>query len=127
MSNGTRITETTNWFENGHAPTDPTDPPQYALVAVRSIDPCQSLTVSLIETIVDVLEPPNGQTSLSLYQYVNPDALEDLVETGGTKKSGVEVRFVIENHLVTVRSNNTVLIYEPLGARRDSDRNPILN
>ncbi|WP_231187281.1 hypothetical protein [Haladaptatus sp. DYF46] len=34
--------------------------------------------MSLIETLVETLKPPDGQTSLGLYQHVNPDALEEL-------------------------------------------------
>ncbi|WP_435157488.1 HalOD1 output domain-containing protein [Haladaptatus sp. DFWS20] len=64
-----------------------------------------------------MIEPAAGQTTLSLYEYVNPDALEDIIEASASKQSDVEVRFTVKGYLVTVRSNNTVLIYEPLGAR----------
>ena len=127
MSSNPTPVETTHWFENESTFADPTDPPQYALIATRSIDPDQSVTVSLIETLVETLKPPDGQTSLSLYQHVNPDALEEIIEASKTKESGVEVRFTIENYLITIRSNNTVLIYEPLGPQRDSGRNTIRN
>ncbi|ODR80951.1 hypothetical protein BG842_00690 [Haladaptatus sp. W1] len=127
MSSNPASVETTHWFENESTSADPTNPPQYVLIATWSVDPDQSLTVSLIETIVDTLKPPDGQTSLSLYQHVNPDALEEIIEASTTKESGVEVRFTIEDYLVTVRSNDTVLIYEPLGPHRSSSRNPIHN
>ena len=127
MSSNTTTTQTTHWFENESTSTDPTSPPQYALIATRSVDPDQPLTGSLIETLVETLKPPDGQTSLNLYQHVNPDALEEIIEASKTKESGVEVRFTIENYLVTVRSNNTILIYEPLGPQRSSSRNPIRN
>jgi hypothetical protein len=113
-------TETTSWFENKENSSGPRVPAQHALTATYSIDPNQSLTVCLIEALVDTLQPPNGQTSLSLYTYVNPDALEKLLEASETKESGVEVRFTIDDYLVTVRSNNTILIYEPLNAHRST-------
>ncbi|WP_076433347.1 HalOD1 output domain-containing protein [Haladaptatus litoreus] len=63
-----------------------------------------------------MIEPAADQTTLSLYEYMNPDALEDIIEASASKQSDVEVRFTIEDYLVTVRSNHTVLIYEPLDA-----------
>jgi hypothetical protein len=82
------------------------------LQQTRSVGPDESLTVGLVEAVVDTLEPPGRQTSLRLYEYVNPDALEELIEASEAKKSGIEVRFTIEDYLVTVRSNGTILIHE---------------
>ncbi len=65
---------------------------------------------------MDVIEPTAGQITLSLYEYVNPDALEEIIEASASKQSDVAVRFTVEDYLVTVRSDNTVLIYEPLKA-----------
>ncbi|WP_253226839.1 hypothetical protein [Haladaptatus sp. AB643] len=36
-------------------------------------------------------ETIDGQTTLSLYEYENPDALEDIIEASASKKSDVEV------------------------------------
>ncbi|MFH5800858.1 HalOD1 output domain-containing protein [Haladaptatus sp. CMAA 1911] len=127
MPSNIRTVETTNWFENENTSTGSNSPPQYALIATQSIDPDHSLPVSVIETVVETLRPPGGQTSLNLYQHVNPDALEELIEASKAKQSGVEVRFVIENHLVSVRSDNTVRIYEPLGSQRTENDSAILN
>lgn len=91
------------------------------MVASETIDPeprTSELITSLVDVLVAVIEPEAGQTTLSLYEYVNPDALEDIIEASASKKSDVEVRFTVEDYLVTVRSDNTVLIYKPLGARR---------
>jgi hypothetical protein len=49
---------------------------------------------------------------------VNPDALEDIVTASTMKKSDVKVRFTVEEYLVTVRSDNIILIYKPRGAHR---------
>ncbi|WP_438267394.1 HalOD1 output domain-containing protein [Haladaptatus halobius] len=73
-----------------------------------------------------MIEPTAGQTTLTLYEYVNPDALEDIVTASAEKKSDVEVRFTVVDYLVTVRSNNTILIYEPLGAHRSTSEKPCL-
>jgi Halobacterial output domain 1 len=111
MPSKATVTETT-WFEDESKCPGPSVPPQYALRRTRSIGPSESLTVSLVEAVVDTLEPPERQTSLRLYEYVNPEALEELIETSGAKASGIEVRFTIDDYLVTVRSNGTILIHE---------------
>ncbi len=120
-------TKTTSWFGSTTEHSGPSPPPQYALVASETIDldsPTSELITSVVEALIDVIEPAGGQTKLSLYEYVDPDALEDIIEASASKKSDVEVRFTVEDYLVTVRSNNTVLIYEPLGTRRDAGENP---
>lgn len=120
-------TKTTCWFNTKTKPTSPKAPSQYALTATRSINPDCSLPIGLVEAVVDVLELPDGQTSLQLYMHVNPDALEEIIEASETKESSVEVRFMIHDYLIAVRSNHTVLIYEPLGAQREGNRNLVLN
>ncbi|WP_245800259.1 HalOD1 output domain-containing protein [Haladaptatus litoreus] len=67
---------------------------------------------------MNVIEPAGGQTTLLLYEYVNPDALEGIIEASAEKKSDIEVRFTVEDYLVTVRSNGRILIYEPLKAKQ---------
>lgn len=111
MPSKASVTEAT-WFEDECNCPGPSVPPQYALQRTRSVGPDESLTVSLVEAVVDTLEPPERQASLCLYEYVNPEALEDLIEASGAKESGIEVRFTIDDYLVTVRSNGTILIHE---------------
>lgn len=111
-------TETTSWFGTNTERSEPRSPPQYALTASYSIESGCSPALSVVEAVVDVTEPMGGQTSLRLYEHVNPDALEDIITASSTKKSDVEVRFTIEEYLVVVRSTKTILIYEPLEARR---------
>ncbi|WP_227380941.1 HalOD1 output domain-containing protein [Haladaptatus halobius] len=82
------------------------------------------LVVGVVEALVEVIEPAGGQTTLSLYEYVNPDALKDIITASAEKKSDVEVRFTVEDYLVTVRSDNTILIYGPIRAQRGSGGNP---
>nr|WP_076432740.1 HalOD1 output domain-containing protein [Haladaptatus litoreus] len=110
-------TKTTSWFGSIPEHSEPSPSPQYALIASETIDlesSSSELVTSVVDVLIDVIEPAAGQTTLSLYEYVNPDALEDIIEASASKKSDVEVRFTVEDYLVTVRSNNTVLIYEPL-------------
>jgi hypothetical protein len=127
MNSDTERIQTTSWFGSTAEYSGPSPPPQYALVASETIDLDSStseLITSVVDALTDVIEPTGGQTTLSLYEYVNPDALEDIITASASKKSDVEVRFTVEDYLVTVRSNNTILIYEPLGTRRDAGENP---
>ncbi|WP_435158899.1 HalOD1 output domain-containing protein [Haladaptatus sp. DFWS20] len=120
MNSDTERTQEIGWFGSTTEHSGPSSPPQYALVASETIDldaSTSELVTGVVDVLIDVIEPAGGQTTLSLYEYVDPDALEDIIEASASKKSNVEVRFTVENYLVTVRSNNTVLIYEPLGAR----------
>ena len=119
MNSDIEQTQSTSWFSSTAECSGPSPPPQYALVASETIDPDSSnseLVAGVVEALTDVIESIGGQTTLLLYEYVNPDALKDIIEASASKKSDVEVRFTVEDYLVTVRSNNTVLIYEPLEA-----------
>ena len=127
MNSDTERTQTTSWFGSTRNHTAPNPPPQYALVASETIDfdsSTSELVAGVVEALIDVIEPAGGQITLSLYEYVDPDALEDIITASASKKSDVEVRFTVEDYLVTVRSDNTILIYEPLGAHRDTGGNP---
>lgn len=127
MNSESMRTKTTSWFGSTTEHSGPSPPPQYTLVASETIDLESSnseLVTEIVDVLIDVLEPAAGQTTLSLYEYVNPDALEDIIEASASKKSDVEVRFTVKDYLVTVRSDNTILIYEPLGAHRDTGGNP---
>ncbi|ODR79871.1 hypothetical protein BG842_05015 [Haladaptatus sp. W1] len=119
--------ETTTWFGSAVDASGPRLSSQYALVASETIDPEASrpeIVTGVVDVLMDVIEPTVGQTTLSLYEYVNPDALEDIIEASASKKSDIEVRFTIEDYLVTVRSDYTILIYKPIGTQRDTGKNP---
>jgi Halobacterial output domain 1 len=127
MNSDTERTQTTSWLGSTAECSGPSPPPQYALATSETINfdsSTSELVAGVVETLIDVIEPASGQTTLSLYEYVNPDALEDIIEASASKQSDVEVRFTVENYLTTVRSDNTVLIYEPIGTQRDAGGNP---
>ncbi|GAA0242807.1 HalOD1 output domain-containing protein [Haladaptatus pallidirubidus] len=119
MASESMTTQTTSWFGSTTEQSGPRSPPQYALVASATINLEASnleFVTSVIDVLMDVIEPATGQTTLSLYEYVNPDALEDIIGASASKKSDVEVRFTIKDYLVTVRSDYTILIHESLDA-----------
>ncbi len=81
------------------------------------------LVTEVADALMNVIEPAGGQIILSLYEYVNPDALEDIITASTEKKSDIEVRFMVEDYLITVRSDHTVLIYEPIRVQRETSGN----
>ncbi|MCO8244886.1 MULTISPECIES: HalOD1 output domain-containing protein [unclassified Haladaptatus] len=115
--------ETTNWFGSAtESSNSRASAQQYSLSTTISITPDKSVAVGIVEAVVETLEPQGGQASLSLYEHVNPDALKEIIDTSATKKSDVEVRFTFEEHLIVVRSNDTVLVYEPLEKQHEESR-----
>lgn len=114
--------ETTSWFGATTEPPNSRASTQYALSTTVPITPGQSVAVGIVKAVVETIEPQGGQTSLNLYEHVNPDALKEIIDTSATKKSDVEVRFTFEDHLIVVRSNDTILIYEPSEKQHEEKR-----
>lgn len=55
-----------------------------------------------------------GQTDLpSLYEYVDPDALNTLVRTGGKNGGAVSVSFPMAGYDVTVHGRGQVAVHPP--------------
>ncbi len=66
--------ETTSWFGTNTEHSGPSPPPQHTLTTSYSIEPDCPPTLGVVEAVVDVTAPVGGQTSLYLYEHVNPDA-----------------------------------------------------
>ena len=107
-------TATTTWFGAESDTPDPSSPTRYELTESHSIDPAQPLTHGVVDALLDVHKPLDGQTTLTLYEHIDPDALEDLTDASEDKQSHVEVRFRVDEYLFVVRSTNTIRVYEPL-------------
>ncbi|RBI59947.1 hypothetical protein DMJ13_19800 [halophilic archaeon] len=107
-------TATTTWFGTETDTPDPSSPTRYELTESYPIDPAQSPTQAVVDAMLDMSEPPGGQTTLTLYEHIDPDALEDLIDASEDKRSHVEVRFQVDEYLFVVRSTNTIRVYEPL-------------
>ena len=106
--------ETTTWFGSETDAPGPRVPTRYTLTGSYSMDGSQSPTANVVDVVLDVTDRRDGQTTLTLYEHLNPDALDDLVDATPDKRSHVEVRFTIDDFLIVVRSSNTILVYEPL-------------
>lgn len=104
--------ETTTWLTTNKT-TSPTTT-QYKLAKSYPMDLAESPRQAVIDAIVDVTEPAGGQTTLTLYDHVDPDALGDLIEASANKRSHVEARFTFEQFLIIVHSTGTIFVYEPL-------------
>ncbi|WP_458207525.1 HalOD1 output domain-containing protein [Haladaptatus sp. NG-SE-30] len=104
--------QTANWFAAETRQPGTGGDQQYTLVAPFTIDPERSPSLCVAEAVSAVTESA-GQTTLALYEYLEPDALDQIVEASVDKRSDVEIRFTVEEYLVVVRSPYTILIYEP--------------
>lgn len=116
MANTRVDIETITWLgieSDTHYPRTPTP---YTLIESYSMDPAQSPKHNVVDAVLDVTNPPAGQTTLTLYEHIAPDALDDLIDKSEDKQSSVEVRFTIDEYLIVVRSTGALLVYEPLRA-----------
>ncbi|RBI59980.1 hypothetical protein DMJ13_20040 [halophilic archaeon] len=113
MPGTTLTTETTTWFSTESRISTPRTT-QYKLIGSYSLESAESPKQAVVDAVVDVTQPVGGQTTLTLYEHLDPDALDDLITASADKRSHVEIRFTFEEYLIIVRSTNTVLIYEPL-------------
>ncbi|RBI59674.1 hypothetical protein DMJ13_21285 [halophilic archaeon] len=107
-------TATTTWFGAETDMPGSSPPTRYELTESYPIDPAQPLIQAVVDAVVDMSEPPGGQTTLTLYEHIDPDALADLLDASKDKQSHVEVRFRVDGYLFVVRSTNAILVYEPL-------------
>lgn len=105
--------DTTTWFDTKNTTTGPTTT-QHKHTKSYSMSLAESPRQAVVDVIIDATEPAGGQTTLTLDEHVEPDALNDLIEASADKQSYVEVQFTFEQTLVVVRSTGTILIYEPL-------------
>ncbi|WP_458188794.1 HalOD1 output domain-containing protein [Haladaptatus sp. NG-WS-4] len=104
--------QTANWFAAETEQPGRDGVQQYTLVAPFTMDPTRPPSLSVADAVTAVTAS-SGQTTLTLYEYLEPDALDQIVEASAEKRSDVEVRFTVEEYLVVVQSPYTVLVYEP--------------
>ena len=105
--------ETADWFGNTAGQSSSSVPDGYRLVASSTMDSARTPSLCVVDALADADESISGQTTLTLYEHVQTDALDDVVGAGPEKRSHVEVRFAVEEYLVVVRSTDTVLVYDP--------------
>ncbi|RBI58751.1 hypothetical protein DMJ13_25785 [halophilic archaeon] len=106
----------TRWFDGKADHSGPSTPTQYSLSESYTMNASQSPTHGVVDAVLDATESIDGQTTLPLYNHLDPDALETLITASTDKQSHVEVRFTINEYLIVVRSTGDIFVYEPLTA-----------
>ncbi|WP_266079536.1 HalOD1 output domain-containing protein [Haladaptatus caseinilyticus] len=108
----TKSIQTANWFAAETEQLGDDGVHQYTLVAPFTMDPTRPVSLCVADAVTAVAES-SGQTALTLYEYLDPDGLDEIVEASSDKRSEVEIRFTVEEYLIIVRSPHTILVYEP--------------
>ena len=102
---------------DGHPsrPDDPGSAPRFVYRAEHDFDGSASLTTTVVHALADCMNVDVTDGSLSLYDSVDPDALDALFRPryDGNSRSGGTVAFSVADHRVTVRSDGEILIEPP--------------
>lgn len=64
----------------------------------------------VIRGVATLVDKPPGETEFVLHEYVDPDALDLLVQSARRQDTDLAVEFTIEEYSVVVRSNGDVAI-----------------
>ena len=110
--------------------TDDTDDIQYdetndRYVFHHDIDGTATITTTIVHALASIADTDVSQGEFSLYDSVDPDALDRLFRTkaDGTERTGGHVAFTALEYEVYVYANGDVIIYPPT----DSSRSPKTN
>ncbi|WP_049927291.1 HalOD1 output domain-containing protein [Halopiger goleimassiliensis] len=84
-----------------------------------------TITTTVVHALASIADTDVSQGEFSLYDSVDPDALERLFSTkaDGSKRTGGHVAFTALEHEVYVYANGDVIIYPPADATRPSPEN----
>lgn len=74
-----------------------------------------TITTTIVHALAQIADTDVSQGEFSLYDSVDPDALDRLFRTkaDGTERSGGHVAFTALEHEVYVYANGDVIIYPP--------------
>lgn len=70
----------------------------------------ESLTSAVVDAIAQLTDLDSDELDFVLYDYVNPDALEDLLARRSRPNGRVEIGFVASEFEVTIRDDGTVTV-----------------
>ncbi|WP_049921937.1 HalOD1 output domain-containing protein [Halopiger djelfimassiliensis] len=103
---------------HGHAPPEPQSRPPSLYRAYHDPDGPATLSTTVIHALADCMGVDVTDGRISLYDAVDPDALDDLFRPrhDGSPRTGGTLTFVVDDHRVTVTSDGEILIEPP--ARR---------
>ncbi|MFP8954414.1 HalOD1 output domain-containing protein [Natrialbaceae archaeon A-arb3/5] len=85
-------------------------------------DGTATITTTIVHAIAEIADTDVSQGEFSLYDSVDPDALDRLFrqKTDGTDRTGGHVAFTTLEHEVYVYANGDIIIYPPT----QTDRSP---
>ncbi|WP_255194342.1 HalOD1 output domain-containing protein [Natronobeatus ordinarius] len=106
-------------------PSDESHGPQYDRTNDRyafqyDADGSATITTTIVHALATVADIDVSQGEFSLYDSVDPDALERIFspKTDGTRRTGGHVAFTALDHEIYVHANGDVFIYPPAEAPR---------
>ncbi|WP_254768888.1 HalOD1 output domain-containing protein [Salinilacihabitans rarus] len=107
-----------------NSPNDPHEP-QYDPASDRYVlrydhDGSATLTATIVHALASVADVDVSQGEFSLYDSVDPDALERIFgsKTDGSPRDGGHVCFTALDHEVYVFANGDIFIYPPAETAR---------
>ena len=105
--------------------TDDANHPQYDQPNDRYVfhhdsDGTATITATIVHALASIAETDVSQGEFSLYDSVDPDALERIFrqKADGTERTGGHVAFTALDHEVLVYANGDVIIYPPAASHR---------
>lgn len=92
-------------------------PPVYR--TVHDPDGSATLSTTVIHALADCMGVDVTDSRLSLYDAVDPDALDALFRPryDGTPRTGGRLSFVVNDHYVTIETDGEILIEPPENSR----------
>ncbi|MXV62208.1 hypothetical protein GS429_09070 [Natronorubrum sp. JWXQ-INN-674] len=108
--------------------SDETNEPRYDQTNDRYVfhhdsEGTATITTTIVHAIASIAETDVSQGEFSLYDSVDPDALDRLFrqKADGTERSGGHVAFTALEHEVYVYANGDIIVYPP--AKADTPSN----
>ncbi|RQG97329.1 HalOD1 output domain-containing protein [Natrarchaeobius chitinivorans] len=91
------------------------DQPNDRYVFHHDSDGTATITTTIVHALAEIVETDVSQGEFSLYDSVDPDALDRLFsrKADGTERTGGHVAFTALEHEVFVYANGDVIIYPP--------------
>ena len=100
------------------------DQPNDRYVFHHDTEGTATITTTIVHALASIADTDVSQGEFSLYDSVDPDALERIFATksDGTERTGGHVAFTALEHEVYVYANGDVIIYPPAETPRTPTR-----
>ncbi|WP_436344762.1 HalOD1 output domain-containing protein [Natronorubrum sp. FCH18a] len=74
-------------------------------------DDTSSISIAIIRSIAAIENVDPTELEITLYDYVNPEALDQLIEHEGT--GSTEITFTVRGYYVHVHDTGEITVHEP--------------